>query len=367
VDAGELADLHKPRTYPAVSVIMPTHRRQPENKQDPVRLKSLLDEARRRLREEKHDLPRGVADEVMATLEKAADQVNLAHAAEALVLLAAPGGEQHAYVLPRVNVTERVIIDDTFATRDLVAMLERSWNYWVLVLSEQPTRLWSGDGERLVEVSDALFPLLFEDSLPDERGPVPLRKEAVTFQDDRRMRFFRQVERNLNEVLKRDSRPVIVLGVSRYLKYLDEVAGGPVKDAIIGTAEGSFDKASASELATLADPILVAEHERWQRQAVDDLDKARSTRRFAGGLEEVWELAGQGRIAHLVVEEGHLVPARTGQGRLLPADAPESEGKPVSDAVDDLIETVLRADGQIMLVPDGALADHGHIAAALRF
>lgn len=32
-----LADLRRPRTYPAVSLLLPTHRREPDNAQDAVR------------------------------------------------------------------------------------------------------------------------------------------------------------------------------------------------------------------------------------------------------------------------------------------------------------------------------------------
>ena len=48
--------------------------------------------------------------------------------------------------------TPRVIIDDTIATRDLVFALNRSPRSWVLLLSEQPTRLFVGVRETLVEV-----------------------------------------------------------------------------------------------------------------------------------------------------------------------------------------------------------------------
>lgn len=37
-----LASLRRPRHYPAVSVLVPTHRRKPDNAQDPIRLRNLL-------------------------------------------------------------------------------------------------------------------------------------------------------------------------------------------------------------------------------------------------------------------------------------------------------------------------------------
>ena len=364
MDASQLADLHEPRPFPAVSIVMPTHRRLPERRQDQVRLKVLLDEARHRLRE--LELERGTADELMRHLEKAAEQVDFDHTAEALVLLAAHGGETHSFILPRVNVRERVIIDDTFATRDLVAMLETTWRYWVLALAKQ-TRLLSGDGLRIEEVNNALFPLAYTEAVPvpDERGKPAPREFPV--ENERRMQFLRQVGQNLTETLKRDTRPVVVIGVQRHVtSFLEGVATtNTLAESVIGTVEGGFSTATPAEIATIVAPVLQEEHERAQRRALEELDGARSSRRFASGLEECWELAGTGRVAHLLVEEDYIVPARTEEGRLHPADS--AEGKYVNDAVDDLIEMVLRTDGKVTFVPDETLAESDRVAAVLRY
>ena len=49
-----------PSGYPAVSLLMPTHRTPPENQQDPIRLRNLLAEAKRRLDEDECLQRRGI-------------------------------------------------------------------------------------------------------------------------------------------------------------------------------------------------------------------------------------------------------------------------------------------------------------------
>jgi hypothetical protein len=362
VEASQLADLHEPRPFPAVSIVMPTHRRLPGRRQDQVRLKALLDETRHRLRE--LELERGVPEELMRNLEKAAEEVDFDRTTEAVVLLAASGGETHSFVLPHVQVKERVVIDDTFATRDLVAMLGTTWKYWILSLARK-TRLLGGDGLRVTEVDNALFPLLYTDAVPvpDERGrPVP---REFPIGDERHMQFLRQVEHNLSETLKRDPRPSVIVGVQRHITSFLEGAHSSVADLVAGTVDGGFDSASPAELGAVVEPALQEERERARRRALEELDGARSARKFAAGLEECWELAAIGRIGHLLVEEGHFAPARVQDGRLRPADA--MEGKYITDAVDDLIEAVLRGDGRITFVPDDSLSEHGRVAAVLRY
>ncbi|NEA26290.1 hypothetical protein G3I70_27905, partial [Actinomadura bangladeshensis] len=157
MDAVTLSELRKPRAYPAVSVLMPTHRSVPDNRQDPIRLRNLLSEVRRRLHDDARVAP-DAADHVLRGLERAADEVDLRHASDGLVLFAAPDGEHHAFTIGQ-PVDERVVVDTGFATRDLVAAYTRTPRYWLLSLSDQRARLWDGHGEELTERAAAGFPI----------------------------------------------------------------------------------------------------------------------------------------------------------------------------------------------------------------
>ncbi len=81
-------------------------------------------------------------------------------------------------------VKERVIIDESFATRDLVLTMNRSSRYWVLALSEKPTRLFEGARDTLAEITDYGFPMVHtgpgrrqppSQPRPDRRPPPQLR------------------------------------------------------------------------------------------------------------------------------------------------------------------------------------------------
>jgi hypothetical protein len=359
----DLASLRAPREFPAVSLIMPTHRTYPDNKQDPVLLRNLFEEASTRLHNA--NLPHGMAAEVTSALEAAAASVDRSHAAEALVLFAAPGGEHHSFVVPYVHPQPRVAIGQSFATRDLVAAREHVWNYWVLVLSEQPTRLWSGVGEQLTQSNAVGFPMMYADSLPDERGPVPHARRAERIKNDRREQFFRHIFGEMVTVLADDGRPLVVTGVPRYLSYFEQLAPAAVKGQFIGSAEGSFGDATGPEVASIIAPALIEERERWQDEAIRQLETARSERLFASGLTQVWDLAAAGQIRELLAEEGYLAPARESGGHLLPPGDPA--GDQVDDAIDTIMDAVLDGGGEVIFVPDGSLADSHRVAASLRY
>jgi Bacterial archaeo-eukaryotic release factor family 3 len=357
MDTQTLADLVRTREYPAVSVLMPTHRRAPENQQDRIRLRNLLNEARRRLTGDEL-VSAGVADDVLKGLEEAAAGVDLNHAEDGLALFAAPGGEHHSYLLAQ-TVEERVVVDETFLTRNVVAALTGPSSFWVLVLSDKHTRLWDGRRDHLTEVTTAGFPMTHELTLGavDKSGRVIPRPQN----DERHRQFMREVDRTLGAVLAKDTRPVVLVGLKRNLVTFDDVASHI--GAVIGSVEGGHDGASGHELLGLVQPVLDADIERRQRAALLELDAARNGRRYAAGLEEVWQLARQGRGAHLVVENGYRTRALVYDDHLV-----LSEGEAdTEDAVDDVIEIVLSHGGEVTFVPDYMLADHDRIALVARY
>ena len=52
-----------------------------------------------------------------------------------------------------------MVIQDSFFTRDLVYAMNRTPRYWVLSLSEKPTRLYEATLDLLVEVKGEGFPM----------------------------------------------------------------------------------------------------------------------------------------------------------------------------------------------------------------
>jgi hypothetical protein len=363
MDAVTLSELRKPRAYPAVSVLMPTGRRAPENRQDPIRLRNLLAEVRHRLREDGRVAP-GDADEVVRGLERAASGLDPRRASDGLVLFAAPDGENHAFTIDQ-PVDERVIVDTGFATRDLVAAYTRTPRYWLLVLSDQQARLWDGVSHELAEVVGDGFPMVPERFEEEGEGRRSRRGQHA---DERRPRQMRDVLARLEAVLARDRRPVIVAGVTRHQAYFDDLAGSRV--TVAGRIDGSYEHASAGTLTELARPVLQAYEDLKEVAVLAELEAARGFQRYAAGLPEVAGLVEEGRGEHLVVERGYYHPGVKSGGETIPVDGPIGSLKGhgvVDDLVDNVIETALEYGGDVTFVSDGFLVDHGRIALVTRY
>jgi hypothetical protein len=83
---------------------------------------------------------------------------------------------------------------------------------------------------------------------------------------------------------------------------------------------------------------------------------------IASGIEAAWQCARRGRPRMLVVEQSYSAPGKVGGHPLEPGHYRPDDPAHLYDLVDDLVEEVIRRGGQVALVDDGSLSDHGRVA-----
>ncbi|MBD6614769.1 hypothetical protein FNW02_02560 [Komarekiella sp. 'clone 1'] len=354
----DLKQLQSLSNVPALSILLPTHQTSPDNKQDPIRVKNLVDEATKRLTTE---FTSRELEPLLKRLETLVSEIDYRYTLKGLALYVSHDFAK-LYYLP-FPVPARVVIDQTFATRDLVYGMHRALRYWVLLLSQASTRLLAGTGETLEEVDDENFPMQMTG--PGATAPLPYDTDS-SYRDDRHRRFFQQVDsvltlyQNQNESL-----PLVVGGVERQVSFFQEVSQNT--QAIAPSLSGNFDKATIHELTPQVWSIVQSVREAQQADALQALDNAMSTQSVVSTIGETWRLAHEGRGKLLLVEKNYHVPAiLTEDGRFELVDQPGGT-EVMDDAVDEIIEVVLAKGGNIAIVDDEALSIHQRIALVLRY
>jgi hypothetical protein len=135
----------------------------------------------------------------------------------------------------------------------------------------------------------------------------------------------------------------------------------------VGRITGSHDKTSVHKLGKLVQPLIEKYQDEKQKVSLARLEKAVSERNFVSTIGEVWRLAHEGRGDLLLVEEDFHYQGRLDEnGILVSADGPLAPGV-IDDAVDQIIDTVLNQQGQVVFVENGKLDEHRHIAMILRY
>ena len=382
----ELKRLQVPRAYPAVSLLLPTHERFVHGEEDRIRLRNLVSQVGERLVGDEQ-VDRSTRTAVLGQLDAAVRELDSTAPTAGLAIFVGTD-ERHVHRLA-IPVQERVVIDSTFATRDLVGAFQRRLRYRLLVLGEKPTRLFEGTEESLTELVGSGFPAEHEEvftSEPDQprpraartsfpgaisgQGPaLPSVSGRSALREARLGAFLREVDAAVAERHQHDPLPLIVVGTRELLAAYDEVSTHT--DAIAGRVTGAHQHSSGPELLTLVQPVLAEVVRRRQDAGLAAVGSAIARRTLVSGLDEVWQMAWQGRGSHLVVERGYVQPARR-EGQTLVAVSPDevepgaSNNSYVADAVDDIIEAVLLAGGQVTFVDDGVLTDRERIALVVR-
>ncbi len=357
----EIHILQQMSGYPAVTLTLPVHRTSPENQQDPIRVKNLVEQAANRLLTEFGK--REIAP-LLTRLEKLVEGIDYRYTLDGLALFANRDFARAVH-LP-FTLKEGVHIDETFRTRDLIFAMNRTPRYWTLVLSEKPTRLYEATRGDLLEIQEDGFPITHTG--PGGEQPLPggfgIKKSA--YRDEYHRKFFRQVDATLKSFMADDPLPLVVVGVNRYLSFFNEVTDH--KSAVLATLQGSHDKTAAHELGQLVWPLMKEALAGQRQQVLDELDKAVGERKFVSTIGEAWRMANDGRGSLLLVEEDYHFPGRVDEsGRhLIPAEDVTSPDV-LDDAVDELIETVLSKQGRVAFVGNGQLEAHQRIALVLRY
>ncbi|MEU5534372.1 chemotaxis protein [Streptomyces sp. NPDC020362] len=355
-----LAELRRPRPYPAVSVLTPTHRREPESGQDPVRLRNVVAEARKRL-ESDPGVSRERRAEVVAELDRALAEVDLAHAEDGLVIFAAPG-EHQVWSLAR-TVPERVVLSDTFLTRNLVSAQAAERPFWVLSLSADRITLWSGGPDRVVEVRSGGFPLIHVRENFDAERRMQIGDEPSTFRDEGTRQYLREADIAMSAVLRDQPRPLYITGEQAALSLLDEV--GSVAKSAAQIAHGGLAHAGPEAVWQALKPVLAAEDHRNTTSVIRELISARGHKTFAAGVDELWQNARDGRVRLLAVEENYRTTVRDDGDHLIPAETGDLDAR--DDIVDEIVEQCLETGADVRFVPDGTLGDANGIAGVLRY
>ncbi|MGE3784886.1 MAG: hypothetical protein AB7H71_19340, partial [Alphaproteobacteria bacterium] len=139
------------REPPCLSLYQPTHRRHPENQQDPIRFRNLLKAIETAL---DRDHPRRETRTLLAPFHALADDRTFwNHTLDGLAVLAAPDLFK-VYRLQR-PVPERTVVADSFHTKPLLRILQSADRYQVLGINRHNLRLFEGNRDALDEIEPA--------------------------------------------------------------------------------------------------------------------------------------------------------------------------------------------------------------------
>jgi hypothetical protein len=340
-----------------VTIILNTHRTKPDNAKDSIALKNLIKEAETRLTD---GYDKRVASTIIEKLRKLGEGINYRNNLDSLVLFV--NEDIAEYIRLPLPVEDRVIIDKTFATRDLVRAMHREFPYYVLVLSRDKARLIEALSNKVNKEIEDVFPIENTVLNPSQRAEAAIANRLTNFN----LEFFNRVDKQLNEVLKKNPLPVIICteesNYPEYLKIADR------KELIIGQLNGNKLMEKAHHIIDEAWVVAKELKNEKNRQRLGELSAAVNSRNFVTDFNDIWKAIEEGRGKTLFVQQGYFQPARL-VNNLIELVSPEESNRAdvIDDIIDEMIEKNLDKGGDAVFLSEQELKDYQGLVLITRY
>ncbi len=341
-----------------VTIILNTHRTSPDNKKDSLTLKNLIKEAEERLfaDESKRD-----AKQLVERLKELESKIDHSHNLESLILFV--NEDITEYTRLPIAVEERVVIDHTFATRDLVRALHLETNYYVLVLSQQKVRLLEAFNDKVVSEIGSPFPIENTQFYSTNKAELSNASRQTNLVAE----FFNRVDKEVNNIRKENPLPVLICteesNYHEYLKVADQ------KQSILETYlnKNRLDE-KAHAIVTEAWEIIQDYTLKKNNARKTELKTAVSQNKFLSDTNEIWQAIKLGRIQTLFIEQGKFQPAIWENDQIqYVSDELRDKKEVVDDIYDELIEANMNYGGDVVFLTKGELSKFNGFGAITRY
>jgi len=364
-----------------LSLYMPTHRKHPENLQDGILFKNLVQQMEDSL------MQKYPAAEVQKHLEPvkalANDRYLWNHTSDGLAIFSAEG--IFKVVELHQSVEELVIVADSFHTKPLRKYLQSGDHFHVLGLTLHGIRLFEGNRRSLFEVElPADIPKTNTEALGDDanvkhsnlanfggtrsdRTPVfhgygGKKEETEKVTES----YFRAVATAIEEHYSKPSGwPLILAALPEHHNLFHKVNKNPL--LILKGIPINPWSVSPEELASMAWEIMEPEYNLKLDNLVARFEQERANGKGSDDYKEIAVAAVEGRVDTLIVEADRIIAVRITNLETGDTQKKDLTNPKVDDLLDDLGELVTKMGGQVMVFPSDKMPSDKGLAAIYRY
>jgi hypothetical protein len=358
----ELDKLQRMQGPVMISIIMPMSKRFADIDGNASHLKNMIRETEQQLRDN-YDPVR--VEGLMQKVKSLEGGIDFENVSEGIVLLVSDE-LQRVVPLP-FTPKEKIVIGNTFQTRDLLLACCKYPTYVLLSLSAGYVRLFRGTKDVLAEIKTVFFPARYEGV--SRTAPTP-NTEKVEYEELEGIRIFlRGVADQVYKIIKDEKTPLFLAGEAEYVSFVknDTECGPWVKEEM----HENLSHMSLKMIGERVMPMVMKNMDDRLNAKLEELRESFGYDLSARGITDVWKATKLGQVRTLIVEETYAVSGHTPvNDDLTLVLGSREKGLTANfheDVVDDLIEIVTMMGGDVIFAPDGRLAEYQHVAAILRY
>lgn len=380
----QLMALLEPHDPPCISIFMPAHRiANPGRAEDAILFKNLLRDAGLRLEEA------GMRKADIQTLFQPAydllepqNQYFWQYQSDGLAVFISPGYFRY-FQLP-VAFTELLVVNERFHVKPLLPFFSHNGRFYILALSLKHVRLFLANKFSIRDATPEGIPTSIEEVMPEYRDAefqfhtetphVAGRRPMVVFGHGGAadkvnkkadiLKFFQRLDKALDDVLRHDLSPVLLMGVDYLLPIYREA--NTRLELLEDEITGNPDLQKPEELHKAAWPLMERYFARKETQALRDFYDFKAQGLVSEDVSSVVRDALNGKIRMLFVA---LNDQRWGRVDTL-AQTVTLDDKPTmenEDLLDFAAMQTLRTGGEVFTLEKSVIPSEDGVAAVLRY
>lgn len=354
-----IKELKSIRSDHCITIIMTSHRTKPDYLKDGLQLKNLIKEIETRL---VADTNKKEAENLLKRVNDLANSIDHSRNIESLILFV--NEDIAEYTRLPIKVEDRVVIDETFATRDLIRALHQEAQYYILVISQESIRLIEAANDKSVREITKEFPYKNTNFIVSNRSAHSVGSKQTSLIAE----YFNQADKKVNKIRKNNALPVLVCGLEENVNQFMKVAD--LKDTIFPF---HIYKNMINE------PVHAIVEEAWKEmrdyivkrnnERKEELRKAVTENKFLSDTNEIWRAIHEGRIKTLFIEQGLFQPViltDDNEIEYVSEDRRNDTGV-IDDIYDEMIEANMDYGGDVVFLPKGELDKFNGFGAITRY
>lgn len=355
-----------------LSLYMPTERAGSEVRQNRIRFKNLIDEARQAVQATNGDA---------AKLEKQLDEIAAwegdddwwQHQSDALAIFL-DGEKLRRWRLP-LEVPTLCACSSRYHIRPLARLLQDDGKFYLLAVSMNDVRLFLGSKTSITELEDAQLPSDLRSALNIDEYVSTLQHHSTdraggdamfhghggsdpdVKKQDEIKQYFRHIASALNGYFGVERRPLVFAGVQYLFPLFKQACDN--RHLVDEPVTGNPDDQSGEELHGQAWPLVEKRFEAKRAELLEQFGAAAARDLGSDDLPTILTAAQRGQVATLLVSQGEH------EWKTDPSTGDTAGNAAAADQINTAVVETLRTGGEVYAVAEGKLSSSA--AAIFRY
>lgn len=354
----QLQKLATEKNSPCVTISLNTERTHPDNAQDELNLKNLLNEAKERVINEFGKRPVATLLEKIDTVGK---EIDVNYNLDSLHLFLS--NDTKEIIKSNWKTSNRgVHISDSFAIRSLIKNYNRSESYLLMLLSQGGVQLFEAINDDVInEVKNDDFP--FSDN--KHYNTHPDRGSDPKHLDDLVREFLNNVDKALVKVHNETGLNCVVITTEDNYSRLQQVADNP--SVYLGYAPIDYNNVATHQIVKQSWEIVENQQKQRRTEAITEMQEAVSQGKVLTDLQEIYQASIDGRADLLIVFQDFSQAVIMNDERTF--DYVDDPLAP--NAIDDIASViaweVISKKGRVIFTSQGEIKNLGEIVLKTRY